>query len=67
LPILHPKKVCLFGDPGCTFGTGGWALLRTFFKFVFALHWQSPDEGQVNVQVFSSFLYIFQTDTLSTS
>jgi hypothetical protein len=30
---------------------GGWALLRGFYELAFALHWQSPDEGHVNIGV----------------
>jgi hypothetical protein len=34
----------------------GWALLRGFYELMFALHWQSPDEGHVNVRVLVYFL-----------
>jgi len=31
-PFYHPKKIYLFGGPGCISGTGGWALLRGFYE-----------------------------------
>jgi hypothetical protein len=52
-PSTTPKSLTDFWDPGCTSGTGGWALLREIYKLIIALHWQSPDEGHVNFR----FLY----------
>jgi hypothetical protein len=59
-PIYHPKKICLFGDPGCTSGTGGWAILRGLFEVMLALHWQSPDEGHFNIRVLASAFLLKQ-------
>jgi hypothetical protein len=45
--------------PACTSGTGGWALVRGFYELMFALHWQSPDEGHGNVRVLTYVLNYF--------
>jgi hypothetical protein len=54
------RKFVIGSCPACTFGTGGWALLRGFFELMFALHWQSPDEEHVYVRVLASVLSFFK-------
>jgi hypothetical protein len=54
-----PKRFAFLGTPVVPPVRAAGRLYEVLFELIFALHWQSPDEGHVNFRILASVFCLF--------